>query len=47
MEAGDDDTRHPAGTALQAFVRLKNAVELSDQRDLSDLEEQEMIQAFE
>jgi nucleotidyltransferase substrate binding protein (TIGR01987 family) len=31
----------------QAFEQLKNAVELADQRDLSDLEEQGLIQAFE
>jgi nucleotidyltransferase substrate binding protein (TIGR01987 family) len=31
----------------QAFEQLKNAAELAEQRDLSDLEEQGMIQAFE
>ncbi len=32
---------------IQAFEQLKSAVELSEQRDLSELEEQGMIQAFE
>ena len=31
----------------QAFEQMKSAVELARQRDLSDLEEQGMIQAFE
>ena len=31
----------------QAFEQLKNAAELAEQRDLSDLEEQGMIQSFE
>jgi len=32
---------------IQVFEQLKNAVELAEQRDLSELEEQGMIQAFE
>ena len=32
---------------IQAFEQLKNAAELAEQRDLSELEEQGMIQAFE
>lgn len=31
----------------QAFEQMKSAVELAEQRDLSDLEEQGLIQAFE
>ncbi len=32
---------------IQAFEQLKSAVELAEQRNLSELEEQGMIQAFE
>lgn len=32
---------------IQAFEQLRSAVELAEQRDLSELEEQGMIQAFE
>jgi nucleotidyltransferase substrate binding protein (TIGR01987 family) len=50
-EACNSETRHPLDTGYthftQAFEQLKDAVELADQRDLSELEEQGMIQAFE
>jgi nucleotidyltransferase substrate binding protein (TIGR01987 family) len=32
---------------MQAFKQLKNAVEIAERRDLTELEEQGMIQAFE
>jgi nucleotidyltransferase substrate binding protein (TIGR01987 family) len=47
MENADIRWKQRFNSFLKAFSQLESAVVLSDERDLSDLEEQGMIQAFE